>query len=188
MGGWAIPCLSFHACSRKGAASRNHKNFSRCWWMNFRDSEYLIPIFDFDILNMQLNTPLFIFALILLVMFFMNKLLFRPVLTTLESREGRLAGLSKGVAGQREEIGRLTADYEQKLEKVREEVAQVRQDARKETEEAVQVILSGARQDAQAELGQALSELGKEVEQAKSELRQAAQGLADKAANQILDA
>jgi F0F1-type ATP synthase membrane subunit b/b' len=37
-------------------------------------------------------------------------------------------------------------------------------------------------------LGQALTELGKEVEQAKSELRQAAQGLADKAANQILDA
>ena len=50
--------------------------------MNFRDSEYLIPIFDFDILNMQLNTPLFILALVLLVMFLMNRLLFQPVLRT----------------------------------------------------------------------------------------------------------
>ena len=87
--------------------------------MNFRDSEYLIPIFDFDILNMQLNTPLFIFALVLLVMFLMNRLLFQPVLRTLESRESFLGGLAEAAAGQREEIQRLSEDYEQNLEKVR---------------------------------------------------------------------
>ena len=54
--------------------------------MNFRDSDHLIPIFDFDILNMQLNTPLFILALVLFVMFFMNKLLFQPVLKALSVR------------------------------------------------------------------------------------------------------
>ena len=156
--------------------------------MNFRDSDYLIPIFDFDILNMQLNTPLFILALVLVVMFLMNRLLFQPVLRTLESRESYLAGLSEGVAGQRAEIERLAADYEQKLDKVRSEVTQVRQDARKETQDAVEAVLYGARQEADAELRQALSELDKEVEQAKTELQQAAQGLAEKAANQILDA
>ena len=156
--------------------------------MNFRDSEYLIPIFDFDILNMQLNTPLFIFALVLVVMFLMNRLLFQPVLNSLESRESYLSGLGESAAAQREEIRRLTADYEQKLEQVRGEVTQVRQDARKETQQAMDAILYRARQQADAELRQALSELGREVEQARGELQQAAQGLAEKAANQILKA
>lgn len=155
--------------------------------MNFRDSEYLIPIFDFDILNMQLNTPLFIFALVLVVMFLMNRLLFRPVLNTLESRESYLGGLSDAAAGQRGEIQHLGEDYEQKLEQVRGEVAQLRQEARKETQQVLDAILDSARQQAGAELRQALSELDREVEQAKGELRQAAQGLAEKAANQILN-
>ena len=80
--------------------------------MNFRDSDHLIPIFDFDILNMQLNTPLFILALVLFVMFFMNKLLFQPVLKALEERESYLSGLSEGAAGQRAEFQRLTEEYE----------------------------------------------------------------------------
>ena len=156
--------------------------------MNFRDSEYLIPIFDFDILNMQLNTPLFIFALVLLVMFLMNRLLFQPVLRTLESRESFLGGLADDAAGQRVEIQRLSEDYAQNLEKVRGEVTLVRQEARQEIQQAVDAILDSARQEANAELRQALSELDTEVEQAKGELRQAAQGLAEKAANQILNA
>lgn len=156
--------------------------------MNFRDSDYLIPIFDFDILNLQLNTPLFILALVLFVMFFMNKLLFQPVLKALEEREGYLSGLSEGAAGQKTEFQRLTGEYEQKLEQVKGEVAQVRQEARKETQEAIDGILYKARQEADAGLRQALSELDREVEQAKSELQQAAGGLAEKAADQILNA
>ena len=156
--------------------------------MNFRDSEYLVPVFDFDILNMQLNTPLFILALVLVVMFLMNRLLFQPVLKTLDSRQGYLAGLSEEAERQKGEIQRLTEDYGQQLEKVRGEVAQVRQDARKEIQEAVDATLYQARQQADAELRQALSELDKEVEQAKSQLQQAAEGLAEKAANQILSA
>ena len=156
--------------------------------MNFRDSDHLIPIFDFDILNMQLNTPLFILALVLCVMFFMNRLLFQPVLKALEERGSYLAGLSEGAAGQKAEFQRLTEEYEQKLDKVKEEVASVRQEARKEAQEAIDGILYKARQEADAELRQALSELDREVEQAKSDLQQAAGGLAEKAANQILNA
>ena len=156
--------------------------------MNFRDSDHLIPIFDFDILNMQLNTPLFILALVLFVMFFMNKLLFQPVLKALEERESYLSGLSEGAAGQKAEFQRLTEEYEQKLEHVKGEVAQVRQEARKEAQEAIDAILYKARQEADAELRQALSELDREVEQAKSELQQAVGGLAEKAAGQILNA
>ena len=155
--------------------------------MNFRDSEYLIPIFDFDILNLQLNTPLFILALVLVVMFLMNRLLFQPVLRTLESRESYLKGLSDAAVGQREQIQRLGEDYEQKLEQVRGEVNLVRQEARGETQQAVDAILDRARQQADAELRQALSELDREVEQVRGELQQAAQGLAEKAANQILN-
>ena len=156
--------------------------------MDHLQSEWIVEILKFGILNMQLNTPLFIFALILIVMFFMNRLLFQPVLKTLESRSAYLSGLNETAGGQSEEIRRLTEDYEQKLEQVRAQVAQVRAEARKETQEAVEAIIYKARQEADAELRQALSELQGEVEQARAELGQAAGGLAEKTANQILGA
>ncbi|MCZ6844030.1 MAG: ATP synthase F0 subunit B [SAR324 cluster bacterium] len=156
--------------------------------MDFRASEFLIPIFDFDILNMQVNTPLFILALLLLVMFSMNKLLFQPVLKTLDARSAYLSGLNEDVAREKGEIQRLVEDYEQKLEQALAQVAQLRQEARKETQEAVDAIIYKARQEADAELRRALSELEQEVEQAKAELGRAAGGLAEQTANRILSA
>jgi F-type H+-transporting ATPase subunit b len=156
--------------------------------MNFKDSEHLIPIFDFDLLNLQLNTPLFIFALVLIVMLAMNKLLFQPVLRTLEERKAFLDGLNENAERQKEEITRLAETYEQDLEKVRGEVAQVRADARRESQQAIEAVLYKARQAADEDLREALAELNGEVEQAKGELALAARSLAEKTANQILSA
>lgn len=156
--------------------------------MNFRDSEYLLPIFDFDILNLQLNTALFILALVLTVMYFMNRLLFQPVLKTLEEREEFLESLARGAGEQRAEIAQLSENYEQELEKVKVQVAQVRQDARKEAAEPLEAIRYRARQEADLELRAALSELEQEVEAAKGELATAARDLAEKAATRVLGA
>lgn len=154
--------------------------------MNFRDNAF--SIFDFDLLNLQLNTPLFTFALVLIVMFAMNKLLFQPVLRTLDERKAYLEGLTKNAEGQKEEIARLAETYEENLEKVRGEVAQVRVEARKETQQGIAAVLYKARQEADQELREALAELQKEVEQVKQALGPAAHDLAEKTANRILSA
>ena len=155
--------------------------------MNFKASEYLIPIFDFDVLHMQLNTPIFIFILVIAVMFFMNKLLFKPVLSTLDKRTTYLQGLEKTASRQREEIGKLTGQYEERMEKAQAEVAQMRAEAHKEALEEVKAILNKAQREADGELQEALEVLNKEVEQAKQELGRMAKELAEKTADRILN-
>ena len=156
--------------------------------MDYRASDYLIPIFDFDVLHLQLNTPIYIFVLVLIVMFFLNRLLFQPVLKTLDARQAYLDKLQKSTSDQEEEIAKLTERYEVQLEVARKEVAQVRADARKEAQQAIDETLQQARQEADAELAKAMEELNREVEAARSGLGEAAQKLAEQATNRILNA
>ena len=41
--------------------------------MDYKASPHLVRIFDFDVLHMELNTPLYILALVLVVMFLLNR-------------------------------------------------------------------------------------------------------------------
>ena len=113
--------------------------------MDFKASKHLIPIFDYDILHMQVNTPLFILLLVLVVMFCLNKLLFQPVLKTLDRRAGVLSKLAGEAESRKAEVERLTQSYEADLAKARMEVAEVRQLAHMEAERAAEAILAQAR-------------------------------------------
>lgn len=155
--------------------------------MNYKDSEFLVPIFDFDILHMELNTPLFILALVLIVMFFMNLWLFNPVLSTLENRRNFLKKLGETTDKQRDEIGELAENYDKRLAEVKVELSQSRAEAHKESQEAVKEILQQARHKSGEELEQALSTLRGEVEQARKTLGGSARTLAGKAAEMILN-
>jgi F-type H+-transporting ATPase subunit b len=156
--------------------------------MNYKDSPHLIEVFDFDILHMELNTPLFIFVLVLVVMFFMNRLLFRPVLRTLDNRARHRKALGEAAAGHRVEIARLTEDYEARLSDVRAEVARLRAEGAHRAQQEVSALLEQARQAAQADLQAALADLGKQREQARRELDDASRRLAEQTTNRILHA
>ncbi len=155
--------------------------------MDFKASEYLIPLFDFDILHMELNTPLFILGLVLLVMFFLNRWLFQPVLLTLDRRIANLASLNDSEVKDREELARFSQEYEKKLDLVRKDVARQRADSRKETQRQIEQILYQARQKADADLRVALGVLAEEVEQARGTLKQMARNLAEQTAQRILN-
>lgn len=156
--------------------------------MDYKNSQYLIEIFDFDVLHLELNTALYTFVLVLVVMFFMNRLLFRPVLRTLENRARAAQSLQEATAGHREEIARLAEDYDARLSHVRGEVAIIRQESHREIQQAVDAILEQARQASQAEFRSALEELTRQIELARVELGASAQRLAEQAANRILQA
>ncbi len=156
--------------------------------MSYEESPYLVELFDFQILHMELNTPLYMLVLVLAVMFLMHKLLFRPVIRTLENREQLQASLREAASNRRKEIELLTQDYERNLARVRAEVAQVRQESHREAQEAVGAILEEARREARAEFDSAMDELRREVEQARAGLEQASRQLAEQAANRILRA
>jgi F-type H+-transporting ATPase subunit b len=155
--------------------------------MEFKTSPHLIPIFDYDILHMQVNTPLFILVLVLVVMLCLNKLLFQPVLNTLDRRAGVLSGLAEKAEGHRAEVERLTQTYEADLVKARTEVAEVRQLAHVEAERAAEAIVQHARKSAEDAMDRAMTELRQDIARARKELAQSAQRLADATAKRVLN-
>lgn len=156
--------------------------------MNYQDSPHLVEIFDFDILHMELNTPLYILVLVVVVLFFLQKLLFKPVLRTLDNRAKMAESLRATAEGSQAEIERLAQDYEAKLVGVRDEVARVRQESMRTAQAEVSAILEQARTDAQADFQAAMTELQQEVQQAKTALGDASRRLAEQTTNRILQA
>jgi F-type H+-transporting ATPase subunit b len=156
--------------------------------MNYKASPHLIEIFDFDILHMELNTALYILVLVLVVMYFLNRLLFRPVLRTLDNRAALRESLDKAAGAHRDEVASLGKDYEARLADVRAEVAQVRQESSRQTQSDVDGILSQARKAAQQDFEAAMGDLHQQVEAAKRELGDASRRLAEQTTNRILRA
>lgn len=156
--------------------------------MNYLESTYLARIFDFGILHMELNTFLYTLSLILVVMFFLNKLLFQPVLRTLENRGKLESSLGKSTEDRHKEIERMTEAYQESLVKVREEVAKVRAESHKAIQTEVEGILSQARNEAQADFDKAMEDLNQQMETVRGELSATAQALAEQATNRIMGA
>ncbi len=153
--------------------------------MDFK--QHAVQIFDFQILHLQANTPLFFLVLVLVLVFCLNRLLFRPVLRTLDKREQVMRGLRERVEGQQAELARLTESYQQQLARVRVEVEQVRTQAQAEARAAIEAVLQRAKQDADAQLRTALDELKRDADQARAGLAQSARRLAADTVQRLLN-
>ena len=154
--------------------------------MDYR--QHAFEVFDFQILHLQLNTPLFIFALLLIVMLALNFLLFRPVLRTLDGRQAEFDRLAKQAEAQRTELAALTEQYRRDLDRVRGEVETVRQQAHATSQKAQTSVLEKARADADKELQTALADLKSEVDAARKSLGRTARQLAEQTAQRMLTA
>ncbi|MFI5400476.1 MAG: ATP synthase F0 subunit B [SAR324 cluster bacterium] len=154
--------------------------------MDFR--QHAFQVFDFQILHLQLNTPLFILALILIVILCVNVLLFRPVLRTLDGRRGELDRLANETAAQKADLAALMDRYKQDLDRVRGEVESVRQQAHAASQKAQERVLEQARQDADNSLQSALAALRDEVAQARTQRESTVRQLASQTADRILSA
>ena len=155
--------------------------------MDYTTSEHLIPVFDFGVLHLELNTALFVFALVLIVMFAMNRLLFKPVLRSIDKREALLGELQAQVQARREESEKLDADYHARMAEVREEVNRYRQETRRKAQQEVDAILAEAREVAAKELETALAQLHQEVAQIRGELTAGLEGFAEKITTKVLE-
>ncbi len=156
--------------------------------MNFRESPYIVDIFDFDLLHLQLNTPLFIFALVLLVMFFLQKWLFGPVLATLDARRAKTDEWHKQTCEQQQQMAQIVKTCEQRLTQIRKESLVARQTQTKEIEKETEQMLQKARQQAQAQLDRTVAAMGEEAEQARQNLAHTVQTLAERLRARLLGA
>ena len=146
-----------------------------------------IKVFDFGLLHMEVNTPLFILALVLVLMFALNFLLFRPVLRTLDNRKAHAAAQNGAAESAAAEIDRLAGQYETDLAHMRSEVAQVRQEGHQAAQAEGSRILSLAREAAQADFEAAIAELRQQIGEAGAELEAAATGLAEQISQRLIN-
>ena len=146
-----------------------------------------IKVFDFGLLHMEVNTPLFILALVLMVMLALNFLLFRPVLRSLDNRKAQADAQNSAAEGAAAEIARLADQYEADLTRMRAEVAQVRQEGHQTAQAEVSQILSQARDAAQADFEATMGELRQQIGEAGAELEAAATGLAEQISQRLVN-
>ena len=86
-------------------------------------------VFNFGVLHLEWPTALFIFVVFILTMLILNTLLFKPVLRSVEGRQGILDQRT----GRLEEISQTLTDFQEELKAKQkatyDELGQVYQDA-----------------------------------------------------------
>jgi len=81
---------------------------------------------DYGLLHLQLATPVIVLIILFIMIFSLDKLLFQPVLRTLDNRSAAIEKSQKHVIQVSDEVERLKQDFQQKLDSVRAEVLNIR--------------------------------------------------------------
>ena len=87
---------------------------------------------DYGLLHLQLATPLTVLVFILIMIFLLNKLLFQPVLRTLDQRKESIQGSIKQSERLSKELERMQMDFQQKLDETRKNVMDIHHSTRDE--------------------------------------------------------
>ncbi len=129
---------------------------------------------------------LLIFALVLLLIFVLNRTLFRPVFKLLDERD-RLglarSGEAKKLLRDAEERAR---DYETRIRTARSEAYHQVENRRREMKQKRQQMLADARKDAGAQIAAAREQIAQQAEIAQRALTEEAQTIAATISSQLL--
>ena len=134
----------------------------------------------------DIPTMLALIAFFVLLVFPMNRLLFRPIFATLDAREERIAGTRARAEKLAAEAEATLASYESSVRTAREEAERGRKVVLGEARDGAQQQLQVARADAEAEFERASGEIASALESARGSLRSDAEALASEAATTVL--
>ena len=81
---------------------------------------------DYGLLHLQLATPFAVLIVLFIMIYALNKLLFQPVLRTLDNRTDAIAKSEQTVIQVSEEVESLKQDFQKKLDAVRMEALHLR--------------------------------------------------------------
>ena len=154
--------------------------------MDYRESPYLIEIFDFDLLHLQLNTPLFITLLVLVVLWLLNRLWFAPVLRSLDARGLLLKGWGESAERDTAESEKMLADYERRLSEVKQQLDAMRGEGLRAAEQMAEQVIAKAREAAERELAEARAEVKQQVAEVERALPQQVQWLSEQVSKRLL--
>ena len=81
---------------------------------------------DYGLLHLQLATPFAVMIVLFIMIYSLNKLLFQPVLRTLDNRSDAITKSQHSVIQVSEEVESLKQEFQQKLDAVRTEAIHLR--------------------------------------------------------------
>ncbi|MDH4225063.1 MAG: ATP synthase F0 subunit B [Deltaproteobacteria bacterium] len=145
-----------------------------------------IKIFNFGALHLELNTPVFIFILVVIVLVLMNWLLIKPVMRTIHHRNQYMKDVRLNTERNTAEIVKLRETYQEKLNRVKAEIAVARMDARRKSHAVVDDTLSKAKKESEAEMKKGLDDLDRQVSAVRQELLGQSKNLADMLSERVL--
>ena len=141
---------------------------------------------DYGLLHLQLATPLVVLLILLIMIFTLNKLLFQPVLRTLDNRKQVIDNSQSQVARAIEEIEKLRVEIDHKLHEARAQVMHLINEARDVGIHEKEVMIHTELEKLEEELEQNRAELQQQVTAAKAELQTVSVEIATNTATRLL--
>ena len=122
---------------------------------------------DYGLLHLQLATPFAVLIVLFIMIYALNKLLFQPVLRTLDNRTDALAKSEQTVIQVSEEVESLKQDFQKKLDAVRMEALHLRNTGHEEGLAERESMILEERKTLENEIEKNIAELEGEIKSTK---------------------
>ena len=142
---------------------------------------------DYGLLHLQLATPFAVMIVLFIMIYALNKLLFQPVLRTLDNRSDALAKSQQSVIEITEEVESLKQEFQQKLDALRTEALHIRNSAHEESIVERESMILEERQTLENVLEKNILELGGEIKSTKTIFSELNKELSKSISKQLLN-
>ena len=122
---------------------------------------------DYGLLHLQLATPFAVMIVLFIMIYALNKLLFQPVLRTLDNRTDAIAKSEQSVIQVSEEVESLKQDFQKKLDAVRTEALHLRNTGHEEGLAERESMILEERNTLENEIEKNIAELEGEIKSTK---------------------
>ena len=123
---------------------------------------------DYGLLHLQLATPFAVMIVLFIMIYALNKLLFQPVLRTIDNRSDAITKSQQSVIQVSEEIESLKQEFQQKLDAVRTKALHLRNTEHEEGITERESMILEERQTLENELEKNIAELEEEIKSTKT--------------------
>ena len=122
---------------------------------------------DYGLLHLQLATPFAVLIVLFIMIYALNKLLFQPVLRTLDNRTDAIAKSEQTVIQVGEEVESLKQEFQKKLDAVRMEALHLRNTGHEEGLAERESMILEERKTLENEIEKNIAELEVEIKSTK---------------------
>ena len=122
---------------------------------------------DYGLLHLQLATPIAVLIVLFIMIYALNKLLFQPVLRTLDNRTDAIAKSEQTVIQVSQEVESLKQDFQKKLDAVRMEALHLRNTGHEEGLAERETMILEERKALENEIEKNIAELEGEIKSTK---------------------